>query len=252
MNYVLKLKQRGGILKYYDEIAKLQCFSRDELAKITNDKKLASNIITEYQKKGLIKQVKRNLYATVSLENGGIIPSRYKFASKITENSYITHHSALEFHGVANQVYYTCYVSGKNRFNDFEFDGVNYKYIYPRGNFGIVKQNGINITDIEKTVLDSINDLEKIAGLEEILKCIQLIPSLDENKLLEYLKLYNKIFLYQKTGYVLSSFSDMFTLSDNFFRECHKNIGKSKRYLTKDSNVYNNKWQIFVPNQGVI
>jgi len=55
-------------------------------------------------------------------------------------------------------------------------------------------------------VLDSINDFEKIAGLEELLHCLELIPYINEEKLLEYLERYDKQFLYQKAGYVLNHF----------------------------------------------
>jgi predicted transcriptional regulator of viral defense system len=107
---------------------------------------------------------------------------------------------------------------------------------------------------MEQTILDSINDFEKIAGLEEVLQCIELIPYVDEKKLLQYLNLYNKQILYQKTGYILSHFKDVLRLSDRFFEKCVLSIGHSIRYLCnglasaeKNTVIFDKHWQLFVP-----
>ena len=133
-----------------------------------------------------------------------------------------------------------------------EYDGVSYRYIAPRVSVGIDKNpDGVRVTDIERTVLDSINDFEKIAGLEELLRCLELIPHIDEEKLLVYLERYSKQFLYQKTGYVLNHFVDELRLSERFFEICQQNITKSVRYLycgiEHEQNAFDNRWKLFVP-----
>ena len=114
------------------------------------------------------------------------------------------------------------------------------------------KPDGVRVTDIERTVLDSINDFEKIAGLEELLRCLELIPLIDEEKLLEYLERYGKQFLYQKTGYVLTHLKNELRLSERFFEICEGNVSKSVRYLYNgiehEKNAFDNRWQLFVPN----
>lgn len=64
--------------------------------------------------------------------------------------------------------------------------------------------------------LDSINDFEKVEGLEKLLKYIEQVPSVKEDKLLSYLGIYNSKGLYQKTGYILEHFRSMLNLSDVF------------------------------------
>ena len=244
-------------MKYYSELAKLQCFTKTDLQKIVGNKNTTSSTLKQYQKKNYIKQIKRNLYATISLETDQIIPTRYKIAATITEDTYLSHHTAFEYYGCANQVFNTVYVSGKTRFTPFKFDDITYKYLYPRLTVGIVKNpDGIRVTDMEQTILDSINDFEKIAGLEEVLQCIELVPYVEETKLLAYLQLYNKQFLYQKTGYILSQLKNLLRLSDHFFDKCKLHIGQSIRYLHKDfistessEVVFDKQWQLFVPNK---
>lgn len=239
-------------MKYYKELAGLQCFTRADVEQLTGNKKAADSLLREYKKKGYIESVKRNLYVTMSMETQQPIPNRYQIASNVGSGSYFSHHSAFEYYGYANQVFYEVYVSGENRFAQFEYDGVTYRYIAPRIAAGVERKNGgIRVTDMERTVLDGINDFEKITGLEELLRCLDLIPSVNEKKLLFYLEAYNKRFLYQKAGYMLQHFQRSFCLSNDFFDACEKKLSKSVRYLYRgienEPNVFNNRWQLVVP-----
>jgi len=239
-------------LKYYKELTELQCFTRADVERITSNAETANSLLTNYQKKGYIKAVKRNLYVVVSMETGQILPNRYRIASHITDGAYISHHSAFEHYGYANQVFYEVYVSGDKRFNPFEYDDVSYRYVAPRLSVGVEeKPDGVCVTDIERTVLDNINDFEKIAGLEELLRCLELIPIINEEKLLEYLERYGKQFLYQKAGYVLTHFKNELRLSERFFEVCGRKVSKSVRYfyngVEHEQNVFDNRWQLFVP-----
>jgi predicted transcriptional regulator of viral defense system len=239
-------------MKYYKEFLELQCFTRADAVRLIGNVETANSILTNYQKKGYIESVKRNLFVVISLETGQSLPNRYRIASNITEGSYISHHSAFEYFGCANQVFYEVYVSGAKRFALFEYDDITYSYVAPRVDIGISEQvDGVRVTDIERTVLDSINDFEKIAGLEELLRCLELVPRVEENKLLEYLERYDKQMLYQKTGYILSHFKKELRLSDYFFETCERKVSKSVRYLYNgiehEKKVFDNRWQIYVP-----
>jgi len=239
-------------LKHYKELAGLQCFTRADAERITGSADAAHFMLHSYQKKGLIESVKRNLFVVISMETGLALPSRYRIATSITEGAYVTHHSAFEYYGCANQVYYEVYVSGDKKFESFEYDDITYRYFAPRAAFGVnEKLDGVRVTDMERTVLDGINDLDKIGGLEELLRCLELIPYVDEDKMLSYLKQYNKQFLYQKSGYILSHFKNDLRLSERFFDICGKKVSKSVRYLyhgiKHHSNIFDNQWQLFVP-----
>ena len=240
------------LLKHYKELAGLQCFTRADAERITGSADAAHFMLYNYQKKGLIASVKRNHFIVISMETGLALPNRYRIATNIAEGAYITHHSAFEYYGCANQVYYEVYVSGDKKFASFEYDDISYRYFAPRATFGVnEKPDGVRVTDTERTVLDGINDLDKIGGLEELLRCLELIPYVDENKMLSYLKQYNKQFLYQKSGYILSHLKNDIRLSDRFFDICENNVSKSVRYLyhgvRHHSCIFDNKWRLYVP-----
>jgi len=236
-------------MKYYERLLDMGCFSREELLPLTKNYNTTGTLLKSYQKKGYIMQVKRNLYVAVNLADRQPVVSKYRIAGRITQSAYVSHHAAFEYYGCANQVSYQVEVSSETPFASFGFDGVNYFYIASRVKEGVVvRPDRVRITDLERTVIDGINDVEKSAGLEELLRCVELIPSMREDKLLVYLSAYRKQVLYQKTGFILQHFKSMFNISEAFFNECISHIGKSTRYLTGNrGEVYNSEWRLIVP-----
>jgi len=146
------------------------------------------------------------------------------------------------------------YISSASKFNDFNFEGIFYKYIPSKISEGIIEPKSserIRITDLERTVIDSIKEFEKIGGLEELLQCLNMLTYIDEYKLIKYLELYDLQVLYQKVGYILEHYKESTKISDSFFDLCKNRIGKSTRYLMDNASnlelVYNGRWQLIVP-----
>ncbi len=238
-------------MKYYDTLLKLMLFSKEQINQITGNPDTAKTLLKNALNNGYVERIRHNYYAAKSIETGCAIPSRYAIGSSINSSAYISHHTAFEYYGMANQVFGTVYVSSASIFKDFTFDDVEYKYLPSKQNFGIIKPAAhIKVTDIERTILDNIKDFTKIGGLEELLRCLAMITILEEDKLLKYLEKYDSQFLYQKTGYILSSFENM-KLSRSFFETCKSKIGKSTRYLYDgiryESPKYYPEWQLYVP-----
>lgn len=243
-------------MKYYERLVEMQCFSRADIEQLTQNKNTADSLIKDYKRKGYIESVRRNLFVAISMETKQAVATRYRIASSILSDNYISHHSAFEYYGFANQVYYEVYVSGKGRFTSFEYDDLMFRYVAPRIELGVVKKmDGVCVTDMERTVLDNINDFERIGGLEELLRCLELIPYVDEVKLLQYLEAYNKQVLYQKAGYILEHYKKQLRISDRFFDVCESKRKDSVRYLyhgiEHELNTFNNQWNLIVP-QGLM
>lgn len=234
----------------YKDLAALRCFTHSDMFRITGSESAAQWQIKNYLKKGYIERVRRDLYAVISLETGQPIPNRFQIASRVSDDACVSHHSAFEFYGYANQVFYDVYFATEKKVRLFDYDGLNYIPLIWRGNTGVQEMSsGVRVTSLERTVIDSIADFGRIGGLEELLRCIALIPSLDENKLLEALELYGRGQLYQRVGYILESYADELTLSDAFFSECASRISNSKTYLfeKKDDFVLHERWLLYAP-----
>ena len=236
-------------MKYYNELLSMGCFTREDIIQLTGNYSTSGTLLNNYLKKGYVRNVKRNLYVAVNLADNEPTVNKFRIAGMITKSAYVSHHAAFEYYGCANQVSYQVEVSSETPFASFDFNGNTYAYLASRIKNGIITQpDGVKVTDTERTILDGIHDFEKNMGLEELLRCLALLPSVNENKLLEYLAGYNKQVLYQKAGYILRYFKDDFRLSEAFFSECANHIGKSTRYLTANENgMYNKEWRLIVP-----
>ena len=239
-------------MKTYEKLLQLGVFTINDVDDIYGNRNSSASAVKALLKKWLVSSIKKNLYVCNNIENKAPIVDKFKIGSSITKDAYISHHSALEFHGVGHQFFFEVYVSSSAVFKPFEFDGIKYQYTASKINEGIETYNtnrGVRVTNLERTIIDCIKDLDKVGGLEELLQSLRLITYLDPEKLMKYLQLYNIQFLYQKTGYILEHFKKELKLQDSFINFCHNNINKSKRYLgdKNDKNlVYNSKWRIFV------
>jgi predicted transcriptional regulator of viral defense system len=236
-------------LKYYGDLLAMGCFTREEVSSLVGNYNTAGTLIKNYLRKGYVRRVKRSLYVAINLADNQPVVNKFRIATHVTPTAYVSHHAAFEYYGFANQVSYEVEVSSETPFSVFEFDSITYAYFASRIKSGITtRPDGVRITDKERTILDGIHDLDKIMGLEELLRCIALIPSVKESTLLTYLAEYNKQVLYQKTGYILWHFQREFNLSEAFFAECNAHIEKSTRYLTADRHgIYNGDWRLIVP-----
>jgi predicted transcriptional regulator of viral defense system len=239
-------------MKYYEDLLEKKCFTfKDVELLVGGNRNTAKSLLRQYTQKGFIQKVKKNLYVAISIETGMPAASSYQIASNITPSSYVSHHSAFAYYGYTNQVSYEMNVSSDNLFSDFEYDGIDYIHISSRIPDGIVEKQGVRVTDTERTVVDYIGDFERVGGLEELLRCLGMITFLSEEKLLQYLAVYNKAIMYQKTGYILEHFKDSLKLSSSFFEECSCKKQNSKRYFLKTGNkdkmAFDSRWGLIVP-----
>jgi predicted transcriptional regulator of viral defense system len=238
-------------VKYYAELLKLGLFTKEDINQLAGNQDTAKSILRSAMHNGYVERIRHNYYAVKSLETGQPIANRFAIGSMVNSSAYISHHTAFEYYGMANQVFSTVYISSTSKFKDFLHDGVEYKYLTSKQNFGIIKlASHVKVTDIERTILDGIKDFIKIGGLEELLRCLSMVTVADEVKLLSYLAEYKNQFLCQKAGYILSHYKNI-KLSQAFFSACKQMIGKSKRYLYDgvqfESSKYYSEWQLFAP-----
>ena len=240
-------------MNVYTELVKYPVFSIEDAKKLTGNEKTAYSQLHRLMKKGLVKKIRKSIYSAVNPTTGQIVGTRYQIACSITDTAYISHHSAFEYYGLANQVFYEVYVSSETKFNHFEFDNVTYKYVSSRMQEGVVEAKnttGVRITDLERTVVDSIRNFNKIGGYEEFLNCLEGIHYLDEKSLKQYLDIYNTQGLYQRVGYLLDHYHKEMQLSKEFIAYCKSKIGKSKRYMVsdlKEESYYNSEWELMIP-----
>ena len=239
-------------MNLYYELLRYPVFSVKEVNALYSSERTARAALEKLLKEKMALKIRNGLYTCVSGENGGPVANRFQVASVVTPSSYVSHHTAFEYYGTVDQVFREVYVGSETRFHDFEFDGYTYHFVKGHMKEGIVSPEfggGVRVTDKERTIIDSIKDLNLIAGLEEVLSCIASVNGIDETKMLNYLAGYDSAFLYQKTGFIFSEYQAELGISNDFLKTCNDRCGNSKRYLTNGISEpgYSGEWKLVYP-----
>lgn len=227
------------------------CFTKNDILKEFDNVQQYNNWIYSRLKKGTIKQVRKGLYVSVDTM-GNIFSTKFEIASHISETTFIAYHSALEYYGLANQVFNDMIIGSISRFNPFEFDGVGYlcKVIKNYEQVNFIPCENIRIASLERTIVDCIDNIALAGGIEEVLNALEQVKVLDENKILNILKSYNNVLLYQKVGFILEQYQNQLSLSNEFFNECKKHLTNQIKYFLQDEYKYiefNSTWKLMAP-----
>lgn len=242
------------MLDYLEQFHSQRIFNLDFAESVVGNKHNAQVLLNRYCKAGLLQHLRRNLYATVNLGTKDIDVNRFQIGSQITPSSYISHHSALEYHGLGHQVFNTVFVAGDVRFVEFSCDGYLYQYSGKSIKSGIVTpamDSLVRVTDIPRTVIDCIDRIDKCGGVEELFQCLNVAPRLDGEKISSYLEEYDKRVLYKKVGFVLSYFKGNVNHADELLDVCRKKGLSGIDDLSSEAdNVFYKEWGIYAP-QGI-
>ena len=241
-------------MKYYEQLLKLEIFSFNKAVQIVGTENATKQILMRYVEKGLVKKVKKNLYYCVNLEYKNSTVNRFIVGSNINQTTYLSHHSALEYHGLAHQTFYEVYVASDKVFRNFEFEDITYKYVRNPFNNGVIvpeSNSKIRGTNIERTFIDCIKNIDLAGGAEELFQCLDSAMTFNNDKLLEYLNLYDIQFLYQKAGYIFERYKTDFVIKDELIDACQQKVGEGIRYFNEDAREGNGvlikKWKLIIP-----
>ena len=214
----------------------------------------ASTTLNRWKKAGVVYQIRRDLYC---MKNPvGNIPAVHKFeiASKISDSSFLSYHSALEFHGLGHQIFNVVMVSSKSAFRSFVFDDYDYKSYVTKdiGMNGVITSRvnpNVRVTNLERTFVDCIDRVGRAGGAEEIFHCFEGLYEMDFLKIERYLNIYNKVCLYKKVGYVAERLRDTVDVPEDFVAKCRE-IGKatvSNFSTTEKCDVFIKEWNLYIP-----
>ena len=243
-------QEQLSIVKYYEKMRELGCFSFQDVTDMVGEPSAVKYLVNDYQRKGYIDRIHRNLYTVMDTETEQPVLTRYQIGSRLFEDAYICLRSAFEVWGYAPLVGNEVFVATETRFTDFRYNGVFYRRVLRKAGADTEWISGSLVTSLEQTVVDCIHSFEGIAGLEEIVECIMRLPQLDADRLLACLERYGNGYLYQKCGYVLEQLQEYVKLPETFYRECKAHCASTVRYMIKGENglIYHRGWGIYAPH----
>lgn len=236
-------------MRYYQRLATMPVFTLKDAKDVLGSEKQSSKVMNSLVKEGSVHRIRKDLYTCVNFATGDDYASRFQIASKINCDSFISFHSAFEFYGFYNQMFYDVQVCSPKRFSSFSYNDYQYKWYQAKTLTQVVTVQGVRVVTIERAIADSICMLGKVMDAEELVECLDLVHRVDEKKILEMLSIYNQERLYRKAGYVLSHYEDDLHISRSFFDICkQRGVLANKGYLVesdKTNLTFNSTWGLY-------
>jgi len=215
------------------------------------------SLIRDNLEKGHIGMVRRGLYYIIPQvpPPGTHQVDKFLIAGKLAADGVIGYHAALELHGAAYSAFNTVHVLTRKLFKPFEFQGIRYQAVSNSYDVGIQSLQRdlveVRCTDRERTVIDGVDRIKYIGGLEEYLKSVELLPYVDFNKIERYLSAYGKKALYAKVGFVLSLFEKQWSFPEQVKKRLRRRLSRMAFYLGERKNgaMLNKDWNLMVPEK---
>mgnify|MGYP002762684942 FL=1 len=142
----------------------------------------AKDMAFALKEKGWLERIAHGKYLIVPLsagEDSVYTAHEFVIASALVEPMYIGYWSAMNHHGLTEQVPQTVYIVTPERAREREIHGVTYQpvSVTEQKFFGYqptaVGSNQINISSIEKTLVDCADHPEFCGGISELTKALQ-------------------------------------------------------------------------------
>jgi len=204
------------------------------------------NMLYRLKRQGRVRQLTKGVYAgalaTASL-------NRYSVPSKLREDAAVAFHSALEFHGAANQVFQTVYYLSVRPRRDVAFDAVTYHCVAPpsqlvrarRLDFQVeLSRDKVRVTGRERSIVDCLAFLPYSGGVDELDRSLAMLPSFDFDVALEYLRLLRMPWLYARLGFLLDRHAEKLFFKGKSRDAFLKRLPRGVAYL--DRKRPGNRW----------
>ena len=226
-------------------------FTPADIEQVLGNIRSVNTLLMRYQRQGYVSKVRRGLYCVTNIATKQPEANKFQIASSITPTSYVAYHAAMEYHGLAHQIYYNVVVGSEQAFNQFEFDGIFYTCHNIPIFIGIdtpFTDKHVRVTNVERTIVDCIDRIDLCGGWEELINCLRSVQYVRENQLTAILQTYHKTALYKKVGFLFEQLQ--LPVSQEFLNVCRTYAKDSVTYLTSEgsSDTFNAAWRLYAPH----
>lgn len=143
---------------------------------------IASSLLHKAVGRGLVSRLKPGVYVVVPAELGSSAEyagNPYLTAVKLAGEgtSFISHASAMEIHRMVTQPPLVVFASSCRRIRSRKLHGTEFRFVFvkPKQFFGttrhwVTKQETIDVSDLERTIIDGLRQPEYCGGVAEVAK----------------------------------------------------------------------------------
>ena len=176
-----------------------------------NTKELMHSLI----EKKWVLPLKRGLYVIVPLDVGvrgadSFIVHNFVIASNLARPYYTGFWSALNYHGLSDQIPSTTFIATTQAKKPLKILDVEYHFVRLEKNkfFGTtdveIEGNKVKISNPEKTIIDCLDHPEHAGGIDEVARSIYFShQELDFNKIKSYAERMKNLTILKRLGFIL-------------------------------------------------
>lgn len=233
-----------------------------------SNKQAIYNLIQHHQKSGRLLRIRRELYAVIppnaTVETHPIDP--YLIAAKLTEDSVLGFHTALELLGVAYSAFEQFTYLTETKPKHFELEGRWFQPVIQPAKLRTandtlkevetINRQGIDIriTSPARTFVDTLNQVELSGGWEEVIRSISNLAVLNIDHAIQYTLKLDSAILNAKVGYFLEQREDAFAPTEIQISKLLKQRPTAPRYVTRklaEPCHLITKWNIMLPTSVI-
>ncbi|TFG04510.1 MAG: hypothetical protein EU536_04480 [Promethearchaeota archaeon] len=235
----------------------------DLIDMLHESKSQAYHQLYKMNKKGLIKRLKNGLYVIypdhLLFNVQYYVEDPIQVLKQLSEPYFVSHYTALDLYGLSQRSLNILYFTTTKNVKPLNQETYLIKPVIVRQKyfFGYIQINLendlINVSDLERTILDIINRPDLAHGFEDVIKSILGIDQeINYSKLLDYLSKFNKKVLFQRIGYLFDTpaIKRQLNVPDDFLNKL-KAINYSINYFgfSREKGIYNKQWKLIVPTR---
>jgi predicted transcriptional regulator of viral defense system len=158
-------------------------FALADAEKITGlSPKGASSLLHKAARRGLVSRLKPGIFVIIPQELGSTREysgDPYLTATKLAGEApvFVSHASAMEIHRMVTQPQLAVFATSSKRLRSRALYGTEFRFVYvrPKQYFGtakhwVTKQEAVEVSDLERTVIDGLRQPEYCGGVTEVAK----------------------------------------------------------------------------------
>jgi len=181
---------------------------------------LASSLLHKAANRGLVSRVKRGVFVIVPAELGSTTEysgNPYLVARQLAGDApyFISHASAMELHRMVTQPQLVVFVSSTKRIPSRTLQGTEFHFVLVKGAhfFGTTKhwatkQEFVEVSDLERTVIDGLRQPEYCGGVADVAKALWMRrQDIQVAKLIDYALRLRVGAVARRLGYLLDLYA---------------------------------------------
>jgi predicted transcriptional regulator of viral defense system len=225
--------------------------------------KTSENLLAMHLKSGRLQRVRRGLYAVIPrrVDGNDFNVDPYLVASKITEDSVIVYHAALQFFGKTYSVWHRFHYRTAKRARPFSFRGFEFVPVLAptvlrvilNNDQGIVEKQHAGgrarVTTLERTLVDVLDQPDKCGGWEETWRSLELVEFFDLDAVISYVQLMASAITAARVGFFLEQHRESLMVEGKQLEALRELAPAQPRYIdsARKTGKLIKPWNLVVP-----